>query len=266
MAASTHFVNKYEIIVLLPTTDYRRPTSLRIESPFLGMASNHRGSWSSLDMPSSGTISSSSTTTDPLSGLCFSVMPFWLLQHLPSHQIRTSFPATAHLWSTWPFIPQRDSSLPSQSSPCPTPVPLSLTSLCCVACTAGSSFWITLYMCFQPWFHKIGLGCYLESPKITVAYTKHRCIFFSPRKEVQGWAVHAESCCSSHVSIPPSSGHRLHPPSCLKVTLFYTEEEGEEEHVQDASTASESASTKGFSQEPHNHFHCCLVGDSSLLG
>lgn len=67
-------------------------------------------------------------------------------------------------------------------------------------------------------------------------------------------------------SIPPSSEHRLHPQSFLKVTAFHTEGEGEREQVQDASTVCESASTKGFPQEPHNHFHCHLVGDSSLQG
>lgn len=139
MAARAHFINKYEIIILLPTTDYRHPASLRIKSPFLGMAYNHRGTWSPLYGPSSSTISSSSTTTDPLTGLCFSVMPFWLLQHLPSHQLKMSFPATAHFRPTWPFIPQRDRSLPSQSSH-PHPCPPVSQSLCFVACTAGSSF------------------------------------------------------------------------------------------------------------------------------
>lgn len=36
--------------------------------------------------------------------------------------------------------------------------------------------------------------------------------------------------------------------------------------MQDAPTVGESAPTKGFPQEPHNHFHCHLVGDSSLQG
>ena len=171
-AASGSFGNKYQIILLRPTSNWGLPALLRIKSLFLNVAYKNTQDLFFPDLTWWHLYISYCYLT-LLTFFRFSVKPFdiWYLAFL---QLGMFYPQSCLCLTLSPSPSLSNLTLH------PGP-PLSRLSALLSKMNQLLLSEIILYLCFLSWSHKLGFGGCLPSPWITVASTKYRFIF-SPIK------------------------------------------------------------------------------------